>query len=72
MTNIELHCIQKPPTRTVANTNSADVKRDTLLQFHTIILNELPQEYVLVRPGSVRPNRHELKAVGGGGGYAII
>ena len=44
--------------------NSADVKRDTLLQFHTIILNELS---IGICPGSVSPNRHEVKSGEGRG-----
>ena len=47
MTNIELHCIQKPANSYSCKVNNlADVKRkllicNTLLQFHAIILNEL-------------------------------
>ena len=43
MTNIELHCIQKPANSYSCKVNnSADLKRDIFLQFHAIILNELP------------------------------
>jgi len=76
VTNIELHCIQKPANSYSCKVNNlADVKRklliNTLLQFHAIILNELiiikvPSEYA---PGFVSPDRREVhvKAFGGGG-----